>query len=108
MPIASESGRLARSMPMPTKGWDTSDLTNAISTGEATRTPDLRIMRPQASCRKPSPDKTLRDSTPPVGHHLAIDTCQTDSDLTRIVDAWPSLPESVRESILLLIKAAGK
>jgi hypothetical protein len=44
----------------------------------------------------------------PLAPDLLHDTCQTDPDLARIVDAWPSLPESVRDSIMLLIKAAGK
>jgi hypothetical protein len=43
-----------------------------------------------------------------VGHHLATDTCRIDPDLARIVNAWPGLPESVRASILMLVKAAAK
>jgi hypothetical protein len=39
---------------------------------------------------------------------LATDNRQTDPDLARIVDAWPGLPESVKASITLLIRAAGK
>jgi hypothetical protein len=32
---------------------------------------------------------------------------QMYGDLARIVDAWPRLPESVRASIMLLVKAAA-
>jgi hypothetical protein len=64
-------------------------------------------MRPQANCRKDPKDKALRNSTNLVGHHLATDTRQTDPDLARIVDAWPTLPESVRAAITMLVKAAS-
>jgi hypothetical protein len=39
---------------------------------------------------------------------LATDNRPTDPDLDRIVDTWPVLPESVRASIMLLVKAAVK
>ena len=39
----------------------------------------------------------------PISRH---DSCQTDPDLARIVDAWPSVPENIRASILMLVKAA--
>jgi hypothetical protein len=39
---------------------------------------------------------------------LIHDTCQTDPDLARVVDAWPSLPETARAAILMLIRAAGR
>jgi hypothetical protein len=39
---------------------------------------------------------------------LIHDTCQTDPDLSRVVAAWPSLPENVRASILMLVKASAK
>jgi hypothetical protein len=32
--------------------------------------------------------------------------CQTDPDLEAINVAWPSLPESIRTSIVMLVKAA--
>ena len=43
-----------------------------------------------------------------LAHHLPTDTCQTDPDLARIVDAWPTLPEAVRAGIVAMVKAAGK
>jgi hypothetical protein len=38
---------------------------------------------------------------------LPTDTCQTDPDLARIVDAWPTLPEAVRAGIAAMVKAAS-
>jgi hypothetical protein len=42
--------------------------------------------------------------SPSTGERLR----QIDPDLARIMDAWPALPESVRASIVMLIKAAVK
>jgi hypothetical protein len=39
---------------------------------------------------------------------LLNDTCQTDPDLARIVDAWPSLPDAIRAGILAMVEAASK
>jgi hypothetical protein len=50
----------------------------------------------------------LRITAPSVGHHLATDTCQTDLDLARIVDAWPTLPEALKAGILAMVKAASR
>jgi hypothetical protein len=54
------------------------------------------------------PTKGLRVSPPAVGHHLAIDTCQTDPDLAAVVDAWPRLPRALRAAVLALVKSASK
>jgi hypothetical protein len=37
---------------------------------------------------------------------LRHDTCQTDPDLARIVDAWPTLPEAIRAGIVAMVQAA--
>jgi hypothetical protein len=37
---------------------------------------------------------------------LIHDACRTDPDLAAVVAAWPELPEAVRQSILMLVKAA--
>ena len=73
-----------------------------------TRTQDQRIKSPPIKIRNHQEEKDLRPDAKPVGPHLATDTCQTDPDLARIVDAWPALPEAVRDSILMLVKAAAK
>jgi hypothetical protein len=39
---------------------------------------------------------------------LIHDTCQTDPDLAKIVDAWPNLPEAIKAGMLAMVKAAGK
>ena len=51
-------------------------------------------------------DNGLRIVTPSVAHPMPTDTCQTDPDLTAVIDAWKTLPEAVRASILMLVKAA--
>jgi hypothetical protein len=50
----------------------------------------------------------LRHEAEPVGHHLATDTCQTDPDLARIVDAWPTLPSALKAGIVAMVRAASK
>jgi hypothetical protein len=37
---------------------------------------------------------------------LRHDTCQTDPDLARIVNAWDRLPEAVRAGIVAMVRAA--
>jgi hypothetical protein len=44
----------------------------------------------------------------PVAHHLATDSCQTDPDLARIVEAWPALPDAIKAGILAMIEVASK
>jgi hypothetical protein len=39
---------------------------------------------------------------------LATDTCQTDPDLARIVDAWPTLAPALKAGIKAMIEAAEK
>ncbi len=71
-----------------------------------TRTPDLRIMRPQSGSLKGSLPNDLRQLAPSVAHHLPTDTCKTDPDLAAIVAAWPHLPEALKRGILAMVKAA--
>jgi hypothetical protein len=40
-------------------------------------------------------------------HHLPADNSQTDPDLALINSCWPNLPEAVKSSILMLVKAAS-
>jgi hypothetical protein len=39
---------------------------------------------------------------------LATDICQTNPDLTAVVDAWDRLPEAVRAGIVAMVKAASR
>jgi hypothetical protein len=51
-------------------------------------------------------------AVPPLAHSLARESekCPSDvaldSDLTRILDAWPTLPPAIRAGILAMIEAA--
>jgi hypothetical protein len=73
----------------------------------ATRTPDLRIMRPLTGCSKGTPGNSLRQGPSQVAEHLPNDTCQTDPDLAAVVAAWPELPEAIKAGILAMVKAAA-
>ena len=75
-------------------------------TGEATRTPDLRIMRPQTGFRKDPKGQRLASSTPRRSHHIPTDNCQNDPELTAVIEAWDRLPEAVRAGIVAMVKAA--
>ena len=42
----------------------------------------------------------------PVGHLMATDVCQVDSDLIIIVHAWSTLPEALKARIVAMVEAA--
>ena len=79
-----------------------------MNTGEATRTPDLRIMRPLVG-----QDLNLKGETgssrinqrfsPPI----PTDTCKMNPDLAQINAAWNSLPEALKAGIVAMVKAAS-
>jgi len=71
-----------------------------------TRTPDLRIMRPQAGSPKSPSPKDLREPALSVAHHLPTDTRKTDPELAVVVDAWPHLSEALKAGIVAMVKAA--
>ena len=71
------------------------------------RTRDIQIHNLDADSSKANSSKDLRISPPSVGHHLATDACQTDSDLASVIDAWDRLPEAVRAGIVAMVRAAG-
>ncbi len=39
-------------------------------------------------------------------HYLPTDKCKIDPELAAVAEAWPALPEAVKASILILVKAA--
>jgi len=41
-----------------------------------------------------------------VANAYASNSDAADPDLAFVVDAWPSLPDGVRQSIMMLVKAA--
>jgi hypothetical protein len=47
------------------------------------------------------------ESKQSVAPHLPTDTCKIDPELAAIAEAWPNLPEAVKASILMLVKAAS-
>jgi hypothetical protein len=57
--------------------------------------------------RKRSCHNDLRIATPPVSHPIPTDTCQNDPDLAAVIKAWDRLPEGVRQSGVMLVKAAS-
>jgi hypothetical protein len=54
----------------------------------------------------------LRNTKPPsiplVSHPFPTDACQTDPNLTAIIDAWDRLPQAVRAGIVAMVKAARR
>ncbi len=50
--------------------------------------------------------KDLRSSVELAAHHLPTDTRRADSDLTALVDAWPTLPEAIRAGIVAMVRAS--
>ena len=85
------------------------------NTGEATRTPDLRIMRPEGgqhtNRRKSNPSKDHQaESTHKrtlLDPNLIHDTCQADPDLAAVIDAWNRLPEAIRQGIMAMVRSAS-
>jgi hypothetical protein len=76
-------------------------------TGEATRTPDLRIMRPQTDFHNDSADKDLRQGDSKRSHHFPTDNCKSDPGLALVIEAWDRLPEAVHAGIVAMVKASA-
>jgi hypothetical protein len=57
--------------------------------------------------RKAYSQKDLRIATPSVSHPIPTDTCKNDPDLTAVIESWNRLPEGVRQSVVMLVKAAS-
>jgi hypothetical protein len=75
-------------------------------TGEATRTPDLRIMRPLPSFCNASKDKDLCQETKAVSHHFPTEGTHSDDGLAAVIEAWDRLPDAIREGIVAIVQAA--
>lgn len=78
-----------------------------MSSGEETRTPDLRVMNPPPDSPNRGPNNELRSPGSPGAHHLPTDTRQSDPELAALVDAWPTLPEALRAGIVAMVRAAS-
>ena len=71
-----------------------------------TRTPDLRIMRPQPPLPRIIETKSLRQEASFAARHLPTDACKGGPEITEIVVAWPELPVAAQSSILMLVQAS--
>jgi hypothetical protein len=80
----------------------------SVITGEATRTPDLRIMRPQPAGRKAKAGKEVATHQESLVPTQCPESARMTPELAELVDAWPSLPEATKATILTLIRAARK
>ena len=79
---------------------------SVVITGAATRTPDLRIMRPQPGSPNVSRDKDLCQEIKAVPHHFPTDLSQMDTGLSAVIEVWDRLPNAVRACIVAIVKAA--
>ena len=85
----------------------------AIAEGKATRgtrTPDLRFTKAQVDSRKANDPRDLphtasERATP--GATPSAESGTDDPDLAAVIDAWPTLPKHLRQSILAFVDAAG-
>ncbi len=68
--------------------------------------PEERILGPQSNRRKSAPILSLHRQTPASSPICPTDAKSFPLDLAAVVEAWPDLPESVRASISMLVKAA--
>jgi hypothetical protein len=74
---------------------------------EAFRTYNPLIKSQRKQSQKAFSRNDLRIATPPVSHPVPTDTCQSDPDLAVIIESWDRLPEGVRQSVVMLVKAAS-
>jgi len=52
-------------------------------------------------------DNALRQAAPSLAHPMPTDKCRICPDLAAVVDAWPTLPASIRIGILAIVRAAS-
>jgi hypothetical protein len=88
--------------------WDlSSNWVSAVGTApRRTRTYNPLIKSQQSESCNVQLRNDLGTETMPAGHLLATYTCQVDSDLITIVDAWSTLPEALKAGIVAMVKAA--
>jgi hypothetical protein len=71
------------------------------------RTRDTQIHNLDSNRRKTPFGNDLCTLAPAVAAYLPCDTCQTDPNLTAVIEAWDLVPEAVRASKLMLVRAAS-
>ena len=65
------------------------------------------LWRQRSTSGKLNAEKDLGASSSPPAHHLPTDTRQVDRDLSRVIEAWPTLPQAVRAGIVAMIQASS-
>src|SRR5262245_5182991 len=75
-----------------------------VSTGERTRTVDLRIMRPLATAAHQHEIQGSTHIGRDLAHHFPTDTCQTDPDLAELIREWSTLSAAQRAAILAIVR----
>jgi hypothetical protein len=80
------------------------------NTGEATRTPDLRIMRPPRMTRQTAKYKANSSNQRSLALSVIHDSCKDDlgPDFATIRDAWADLTDDERAIMLMMAKSALK
>jgi len=73
--------------------------------GDGIRTHDVQLGNVARDGQGSKPDKDLRQQAPALTRHLH-GKAALDSDLARILDAWPDLPEPIRAAMLAMVASA--
>jgi hypothetical protein len=95
-----------------------SEFSPVARVGEGTRTPDIQIHSVKPDERKPLAANTSGESPARVARRVAqkdpkpnLDFPSTlpvpDPDLTRILDAWPALPQHIKAAVLALVQTSA-
>jgi hypothetical protein len=73
--------------------------------GEGTRILDIQIHSVEDGSRNPLPINTSGEVASAFARRFAQGG--SDTDLARLLDAWPKLPLLIRRAILALVESAG-
>ena len=80
--------------------WAGSDSNRRLTDYESAAWESQDIENTGLTPSPPTARNTGRNTKPGIGPI-------TDADLTRIVEAWPALPEPIRASIMAMVEAAS-
>ena len=80
------------------------------TTGPGTRTPNplikSQLTTHTKNTSKSLSENTLQASLRPSKKAVVPNKCQTDPALARLIEAWPSLSESLRKAVLAIVQSA--
>jgi len=79
-----------------------------LNEAEGTRTLNLRIDSPDAKTPKDREAKNLGLPEKVVYTNLSQDNSEISKELAKIIDAWPSIPEHVKQTIRTLAAVTAK